>query len=99
MRSDEASSADTDVIVTIDRGASPGGRESMALTTACVRKTVPRRLTAMIASKFAGARSRRSPRTTAPMPALLTRQSMRPNSASVRSTNGVCVARSAMSPG
>ena len=46
----------------------------------------PRRLVPMITSKFSGTRSRKSPRSTDAMPALLTRQSIPPNSARTAST-------------
>jgi hypothetical protein len=59
---------------------------SIALTTAWVKKIVPRKLMSRIASKFSTLRSRKSPRTTAPMPALLTRQSMPPKCRTTSST-------------
>ena len=68
------------------RGPSAGA-PSIAFTTACVKNIVPRRLVATHRVEILGREiDRKSPRTTEPMPALLTRQSMRPNRAMTAST-------------
>ena len=73
-----------------DDRARPARRDaaSIAVATAWVRKNGAAQIDAITRSKFSGSAraGRRAP--TAPMPALLTRQSMRPNRSTIAATTG-----------